>query len=92
MLLPTGEVMAFSGADIDEVDAPALGRPVREAELFDPVTKSWKVMATATRPRTYHNTATLLPDGRVLARRARADLDAVPVEHPHPGREPEPGP
>ncbi len=94
VLLPTGEVMAFSGADIDEVDAPALGRPVREAELFDPVTKSWKVMATATRPRTYHNTATLLPDGRVLLG-GHAPISTmylsnirIPGANPNPDRDP----
>jgi hypothetical protein len=32
VLLPNGQVMAFSGADIDEVQAPSLGRPVKQAE------------------------------------------------------------
>ena len=94
VLLPTGEVMAFSGADIDEVDAPSLGRPVKQAELFNPDTKTWTPMATATRPRTYHNTAMLLPDGRVLvgghAPISTAYLSniAVPGGEPNPNRDP----
>jgi len=94
VLLPTGEVMAFSGADIDEVDAPSLGRPVKQAELYNPDTKTWTPMATATRPRTYHNTAMLLPDGRVLvgghAPISTAYLSniAVPGGEPNPNRDP----
>lgn len=94
VLLPTGEVMAFSGADIDEVDAPGLGRPVKQAELYNPETKTWTPMATATRPRTYHNTAMLLPDGRVLvgghAPISTAYLSniAVPGGNPNPDRDP----
>ena len=94
VLLPTGEVMAFSGADIDEVDAPSLGRPVKQAELFNPETKTWTPMASATRPRTYHNTAMLLPDGRVLvgghAPISTAYLSniAVPGGNPNPDRDP----
>jgi hypothetical protein len=94
VLLPTGEVMAFSGADIDEVQAPSLGRPVKQAEMFDPVTKKWTPMATAARPRTYHNTAMLMPDGRVLvgghAPISTAYLSniAVPGANPNPDRDP----
>jgi hypothetical protein len=94
VLLPTGEVMAFSGADIDEVDAPSLGQPVKQAELYNPETKTWTPMATATRPRTYHNTAVLLPDGRVLvgghAPISTAYLSniAVPGGEPNPNRDP----
>ena len=94
VLLPSGEVMAFSGADIDEVQSPSLGRPVKQAELFDPKTKKWTPMATAARPRTYHNTAMLLPDGRVLvgghAPISTAYLSniAVPGANPNPDRDP----
>jgi hypothetical protein len=43
-----------------------VSRPVREAELWDPATGRWTVMAPEAAGRTYHSTALLLPDGRVL--------------------------
>ncbi len=68
--LPDGTVMAFSGADVDEVLLPGTEQPIRQAELFTPsadgTTGTWKKMAVASQGRTYHNTAMLLPDGRVL--------------------------
>jgi len=64
--LPTGEVLAFSGAEQDEVLMTGFELPVHQAELYDPVTKKWMAMASATRDRTYHNSAILLGDGRVL--------------------------
>lgn len=66
VLLPTGAVMLFSGADFDEVILPGTGTPIMETELFDPITETWSVMATQGQPRTYHNTEILLADGRVL--------------------------
>src|SRR4051794_15595176 len=66
VLLPTGDVMAFSGADRDEVATPGTEIPVKQAELFDHETQTWQPTATANRPRTYHNTAVLLPDASVL--------------------------
>jgi hypothetical protein len=64
--LPDGTVAAFSGADRDEVMGPGTEIPVTQAEIFDPATGKWAVAATQNHPRTYHNTAVLLPDGRVL--------------------------
>jgi hypothetical protein len=64
--LPTGQVLAFSGADRDEVVGPGGGTAVTRAELYDPATKTWTALASAHKGRTYHNTAILLPDGRVL--------------------------
>ncbi len=66
VVLPDGSVMAFSGADRDEVVGPGTGFPVTTPERFDPVTETWQPMATSSQSRTYHNTALLLPDGRVL--------------------------
>jgi len=65
-LLPTGEVLATSGADRDEVAVPGTEIPVLHAELYDPKTKTWRRLAEQNRARTYHNTANLMPDGRVL--------------------------
>ncbi len=64
--LPTGEVLAFNGADRDEVVGPGSGMPVMQAELFDPASATWRTVATQGHPRTYHNTAVLMADGRVL--------------------------
>lgn len=66
VLLPDGSVMAFSGANRDEVVGPGTGFPTPRAERFDPATETWEPMATSDQLRTYHNTAALLPDGRVL--------------------------
>ncbi len=65
-LLPTGEVLATSGADRDEVAVPGTEIPVQTAEIYNPDTKQWKPVAHQNRPRTYHNTANLMPDARVL--------------------------
>jgi hypothetical protein len=72
--LPDGTVLAFSGASVDEVVGPGGGMPVRQAELFTPTYDgtgkptggTWTALASASRDRTYHNGAVLLPDGRVL--------------------------
>jgi hypothetical protein len=64
VLLPTGEVLAVSGGDKDEVISPASEAPVKQAEIW--TGKQWKSAATAGRIRTYHNSAILLPDARVL--------------------------
>ncbi len=66
VLLPTGEVAAFSGANRDEVVGPGTGQAVARAEMFDPESETWRPLSTAHHQRTYHNTAALLPDGRVL--------------------------
>jgi hypothetical protein len=66
VVLPDTSVMVFSGADRDGVVLPGLDVPVTVTERFDPGTETWKTMATQHRTRTYHNTALLLPDGRVL--------------------------
>ncbi|AZT82613.1 DUF1929 domain-containing protein [Marinobacter sp. NP-4(2019)] len=66
VVLPDGTVMVFSGGTRDGVVAPGLEGPIMTAERFDPDTGTWTEMAMGKRPRTYHNTAVLLPDGRVL--------------------------
>src|SRR5436190_21829206 len=66
VVLPTGQVIAFNGANRDDVLRPGDSFPVKQAELFDPATKSWSRLASTHDDRTYHNTAVLLPDGRIL--------------------------
>src|SRR4051794_10303332 len=64
--LPTGQVIAFNGANRDDVVGPGTSFPVTQAELFDPATGTWSQLASSKIPRTYHNSAVLLPSGQVL--------------------------
>jgi hypothetical protein len=66
VMLPTGQVLAFNGSDRDEVAGPGVEIPIKKTELFDPATGKWKTLASSFQPRTYHNSAALLPDGRIL--------------------------
>ncbi|MGH9035404.1 MAG: galactose oxidase-like domain-containing protein [Acidimicrobiia bacterium] len=64
--LPDGTVLAVGGATTSDTTAPGTGVPVRTVELFDLRTEAWYSMARISRDRTYHHSAVLLPDGRVL--------------------------
>jgi hypothetical protein len=66
VVLPTGNVLAFNGANRDEVVGPGTSFPVQQTEEFDPSTNTWTKLASSIDPRTYHNTAVLLPTGQVL--------------------------
>jgi hypothetical protein len=63
VLLPDRTVYA-GGGSLKQEDQP-LAR--LEAEIYDPATDTWTVMAASSVPRLYHSTALLLPDGRVVA-------------------------
>jgi len=62
VLLPDGTVLVVGGGRRGEY-----GQPVFGAELYDPETDTWTQLAEQQAPRTYHSTALLLPDGRVLS-------------------------
>src|SRR4030095_15547887 len=64
-LLPDGTVLVTGGTSGPGFNDP--NTPVYLAELWDPVTKSFRPLASATVPRLYHSAAVLLPDGRVLS-------------------------
>jgi hypothetical protein len=66
VLLPDGKVLAVGGGDKDETLDPGAEIAVLTAELYDPGTGRWTEVAAHTRDRTYHNSAFLLPDMRVL--------------------------
>lgn len=53
-----------NGAKIQQWDY--LGNSVLAAEMWDPNTETWSLMASMKVQRFYHSTAALLPDGRVL--------------------------
>lgn len=63
VLLPDRTVFV-GGGSLKQEEQP-LAR--LEAEIYDPATDTWHLMAAATVPRLYHSTALLLPDGRVVA-------------------------
>ena len=62
VLLPDGKVFETGGGLHNRAD------PVYEASMFDPATDTFTAgLATDPVPRTYHSSAFLLPDGRVMA-------------------------
>ncbi|MEV6654196.1 galactose oxidase-like domain-containing protein [Streptomyces sp. NPDC051219] len=62
VLLPDGKVLETGGGLHDRAD------PVYEASFFDPTTNTYESgLAADPIPRTYHSSAFLLPDGRVMA-------------------------
>jgi hypothetical protein len=71
-ILPDGTVLVTGGTQGLPGNPPWLsfdnvrpGAPVHAAELWDPVTGKWTVMAAEDVDRCYHSTALLLPNGRV---------------------------
>jgi hypothetical protein len=61
-MLPDGNVLATGGSQTTDPSS----QPVYAAEIWSPQTGTWSVMSSMQMARTYHETALLLPDGRVL--------------------------
>jgi hypothetical protein len=59
VILPDGTLLTVGGENV--------GVAVRNAALYDPRTDSWRTLAAQSEVRSYHSTALLLPDGRVLS-------------------------
>jgi hypothetical protein len=66
VVLPDGNVMVFGGGS-NTSGYDATSQPVYAAEQWSPITQTWRVMASQSKPRLYHSVALLLPDGRVLS-------------------------
>jgi hypothetical protein len=64
-LLADGKVLVTGGTSSRGFNKVA--GAVLPAELWDPATGTWTVLASMRVPRLYHSTAVLLPDGRVLS-------------------------
>ncbi|MEH6593103.1 MAG: carboxypeptidase regulatory-like domain-containing protein [Halioglobus sp.] len=62
-IMPDGKVIAIGGTGRLDDDNYA----VMEAEIFDPDTETWTVMAAMDEARMYHSSTVLLPDGRIVA-------------------------
>jgi PKD repeat protein len=76
-VLPSGEVLVTGG--VGGTDFNDLTRPARAAELWDPGTGKWTVLASSAVTRGYHSTSILLPDGRVL-HAGSGDKQGAPAE------------
>lgn len=63
VLLPDGTVLMVGGGG----GGGRYANPVLTPELYDPVAGTWTLMAPQIGTRTYHSTAAVLPDGRVLS-------------------------
>jgi hypothetical protein len=63
-VLPDGKVLVTGGTSGGGFSNKS--ETVLAAEMWDPATQGWSVMASMTRPRLHHSMAMLLPDGRVL--------------------------
>ena len=63
-MLPTGEVLVTGGSSGTTFND--FNHAVRAAEIWNPTSGAWTVVASNTVNRTYHSTTVLLPDGRVL--------------------------
>jgi hypothetical protein len=76
-LLPDGKVLVTGGssaAGFDEREGAVLA-----AEMWDPESETWTLMAEQTQYRGYHSVALLLPDGRVLVGGGgHPDPDGIP--------------
>jgi hypothetical protein len=77
-LLPDGTVLVTGGTKGDKGKPETqgknngfndlrIGQPIRAAEVWNPATKQWTVLAEEAVDRCYHSTAVLLPDARVLS-------------------------
>jgi alpha-amylase len=66
-LLPDGTVLVTGGTAGSDFNDLTNNLPVREAELWDPATGIWTIVAAERRDRCYHSTAVLLPDATVLS-------------------------
>jgi len=65
VLLPTGEVLVVGGSTTSAFFSDA--HAIRNAEIWDPETGEWTLLNAQDQARTYHSTAALLLDGRVLS-------------------------
>jgi hypothetical protein len=66
-ILPDGTVLVNGGSDGNNQVFDDYTNPVFPAELWNPTTGTWTVLASMARYRGYHSTAILLPDGRVVS-------------------------
>ena len=62
MVLPDGRVLVTGGSGQFNANADV----AYAAEIWDPATNTWTLLAESQVPRLYHSTALLMPDGRIF--------------------------
>jgi hypothetical protein len=65
--LPDGSMVTVGGGTGLNEDLYGFTDDQRQVELYDPASGQWRLGAAQQEGRTYHSTALLLPDGRVLS-------------------------
>jgi hypothetical protein len=63
-MLPDGNVMVTGGGRTQ--NGSDIANAVLEAEIWSPISETWRTVARMQNGRLYHSTSLLLPDGRVL--------------------------
>jgi hypothetical protein len=79
-LLPDGTVLVMGGSATGRADMGL--DPVLDIELFDPISEMWALLSPMKVPRSYHSTAILLPDGRVLIGGKDGLFNMPPYDYP----------
>ena len=85
-ILADGSVLATGGND-SGVNLIDVDHGVYAAELWDPATGQWTVLASMQKNRQYHSTALLLPDGRVLSAGGGYCTDCTALNYHEPNAE-----
>jgi hypothetical protein len=69
VLLPDGKILMVGGISSygHSDDTHGEHGAVLEAEMYDPLTNNWTLMAAQQKARVYHSTALLLPDARIIS-------------------------
>ncbi|MEM9903746.1 MAG: galactose oxidase-like domain-containing protein [Cyanobacteria bacterium P01_D01_bin.44] len=80
VLLPDGTVFVCGGSSTGTADAART--PVLEAEIYNPETNQWSLVASMHVPRLYHAAAVLLPSGEVLTSGTDRFYNIPPFNHP----------
>lgn len=69
VLLPDGKVVVVGGmSKYEQIEGTHIAKyPVLQAEMYEPESRTWTLLASQQKARVYHSTAILLPDGRVIS-------------------------
>jgi hypothetical protein len=80
VLLPDGTVAVVGGSSTGRANFAV--KPVLAIELFDPASETWSGLCRLQVPRSYHATALLLPDARVLVMGKDGLFNTEPYNYP----------